>query len=151
MTRDIESSTKTEIELKTQLRQLLGGDALAYVDLQLSDRTDGSDAQKKHNARTARYKKSQAMNLAPDSEAVTQACSYILLELIGRGGKSSGDMLIWTMKELIAAGYDQEESRASILRLIRNVDARKVSWQRRTRQRLGRQVIEALRQARGNE
>jgi hypothetical protein len=151
MPQDRNGAAKTATDLETKLSQLLGDDALALIDLQLPDQVNGSEAQKKHNARTARYKKSRALNLTPDSEAVAQACSYILLGVMSRGGKSSGDTLIRIMKELIAAGYDQEESRTSIIRLLTDVDARKSNWRLRTRQRLARQVTEALRRARSNE
>ena len=151
MSQDRNDTAKSATDLETKLRHLLGNDALAYVDLQFPDRTEDNEAQKKHNARTARYKKSRALNLAPDSEAVAQACTYFLLRFISKGGESSVKVLTRVVNELSEAGYNQEESRASILRLVHDVDARESSWQLRSRQRLGRQVIEALRQARGNE
>ena len=142
------SSSQSPEDLRKRLQALMGDDALTYLDFELPAKLPPDEARKKHNARTARYKRAQALQLAPDSEAVRQATSNVLLGLMLDAEKSSSSLFILSMKELIAAGYDQEASRASILRLLGSFEERKTAWQRRTRQKLGRVVIEKLRASR---
>lgn len=110
--------------------------------LPLSPQPD--QARRKHNARTVRYKEAEALRGAPDSEAVRQATSNVLLSIMGLGGESAKGLLTLAMKELIEAGYDQEESRASILRLLADRDELAGNWKRRTRQKLARVVMAKL-------
>lgn len=133
--------------LKAKIRDLLGDDALAYADLQLPQRTGNDGARRKHNMRTARYKTEKALRLAPDSEAVSQACAYTVFTLLGGSGSSTERLLGWILDDLAAAGYDREESEAAILRLKQSASDRKAIWQKRTRQRLGRKAMDALRAA----
>lgn len=142
------SSSQSPEDLRKRLQALMGDDVLTYLDFELPAKLPPDEARKKHNARTARYKRAQALQLAPDSEAVRQATSNVLLGLMLDAEKSSSSLFILSMKELIAAGYDQEASRASILRLLGSFEERKTAWQRRTRQKLGRVVIEKLRASR---
>ncbi len=149
MTDDIghKVSTETEDDLKDRLRTLLGDNALAYVDLELPPATPPDEARKRHNARTARYKHAQALQQAPDSEAVRQATSNVLLSLLLANGPDGPALFRRAVKELTDAGYDQKESRHSLLRLLATYQERRTAWQRRTLQKLGRALV---RQLRGN-
>lgn len=130
--------------LRKRLQALMGDDALAYLDLELPAQHAPDEAQKKHNARTAKYKATKALQLAPDSEAVRQATSNVLMSLLLANGLASPNLFRRSMQELVDAGYDQEESRTSLLRLLATFGERKQAWQRRTRQKLGRAIIEQL-------
>lgn len=136
---------QTPETLRKRLQALMGEDILAYIDFELPPKQPPDEAQKKHAARTARYKQKKALQMAPDSEAVRQATSNVLLDLILDAEKASTRLFIRSMEELIEAGYDQEESRAAILRLLSSFPDRRAAWHRRTRQKLGRAVIQQLR------
>jgi len=138
------AAPKDAAALRKRLRDLMGDDALAYLDLQLPEQHAPDETQKKHNARTAQYKANKALQLAPDSEAVRQATSNILLGLLLANGPASPNLFRRSMQELVDAGYDQEESRTSLLRLLATFDDRKKAWQRRTRQKLARAIIKRL-------
>lgn len=133
-------------ELRERLRELVGDDALAYVDLELPPQPAPDEARKKHNARTAHYKQVQALHLAPDSEAIRQATSNVLLSLLLANGPATESIFIRSMLELTEAGYDKQESKAALLRLLRTYGKRRAAWQRRTRQKLGRAVVKQLRE-----
>lgn len=75
------SPTHDSAELRQRLQALLGDDALANVDLELPIQPARDEVRAKHNARTARYKQTQALQMAPDSEAVRQATSNVLLSV----------------------------------------------------------------------
>lgn len=94
--------------------------------------------------RATRHK---TLRLAPDSEAVSQACAYTVFTLLGGSGSSTERLLGWILDDLAAAGYDREESEAAIQRLKQNASDRKAIWQKRSRQRLGRKAMDALRAA----
>ena len=136
---------QTPETLQKRLQALMGEDILAYIDFELPPRQPPDEAQKKHAARTARYKQAKALQMAPDSEAVRQATSNVLLDLILDAEKASTRLFIRSIEELIEAGYDQEESRTAILRLLTSFAERRAAWHRRTRQKLGRAVIQKLR------
>lgn len=130
--------------LRNRLRNLMGDDALSYLDLQLPEQRASDEAQKKHNARIAQYKANKALQLAPDSEAFRQATSSILLGWLLANASASPSLFRRSMQELVDAGYDQEESRTSLLRLLATFDDRKQAWQRRTGQKVGRAIIKQL-------
>jgi hypothetical protein len=140
------STTHDPAELRKRLQALLGDDALAYVDLELPTQSAPDEARKKHNARTASYKQSQALQLAPDSEAIRQATSNVLLGMLLANGPATESIFIRSMLELTEAGYDKEESKAALLRLLSSYGDLRQAWQRRTRQKLGRAVIKQLRE-----
>ena len=131
--------------LKLRLRNLMGEDAMAYLDLNFPQREVHTEAQKKHAARTARYKQEKTLQMAPDSAAVQQATSNAVFGLMSRQPQWAESLFLLSVKELIDAGYDEKESRAAFLRLLAGVDERRITWQRRTRQRLAAKVIERLR------
>lgn len=149
MSTDLDATSRKKPEdadaLKQRLRVLMGEDALAYLDLNLPERESPTEAQKKHAARTARYKQEKALQMAPDSAAVQQAVSFAVFGLISRQPEWSRGLFEHAIKELHDAGYDAEESKAAFLRLLASVDERRTSWQRRSRQRLAAKVIEQLR------
>jgi hypothetical protein len=132
--------------LRKRLQALLGDDTLAYVDLELPPQPAPDKAREKHNARTASYKQAQALQLAPNSEAIRQATSNVLLSMLLAHGPATEAIFIRSMLELTAAGYDQEESKAALLRLLTTYPERRTAWQRRTRQKLGRAVVKQLRE-----
>lgn len=140
------SNTTDPDELRRRLRLLMGDDALAYIDLELPTQPGPDEARERHNARTARYKHDQALQLAPDSEAVRQATSNVLMRLLLANDADSPDLFRRAMQELIDAGYDQEEGRASLLRLLTTYKERRRAWQTRTRQKLARAVVKQLRE-----
>ncbi|WP_152558327.1 hypothetical protein [Devosia sp. LC5] len=123
----------------------MGEDALAYLDLNLPEREVHTESQKKHSARTARYKQEKALQMAPDSAAVQQATSNAVFGVMSRQPHWADSLFRLSVKELIDAGYDEKESKAAFLRLFASVDERRITWQRRTRQRLAAKVIEQLR------
>lgn len=131
--------------LRKRLKALLGDDALAYIDFESPPKRPPDEARKKHNARTARYKQTKTLQLAPDSTAVQQAVSYAVFGLMSRQPQWSKSLFELTIKELFDAGYDAEESKAAFLRLLASVDERRTTWQRRSRQRLAAELIEQLR------
>lgn len=140
-------ATHDPAELRKRLQALLGDDTLAYVDLDLPTQSAPDEARKKkHNARTASYKQAQALLLAPDSEAVRQATSNVLLSVLLANGPYGPDLFRRALRELIDAGYDLEESRDSLLRLLSGYGDLREAWQRRTRQKLGRAVVKQLRE-----
>ncbi len=139
-------TTLSPAELRKRLQTLLGDDALAYVDLELPAHPNRDEAREKHNARTASYKQAQALQLAPDSEAVRQATSNVLLSMLRANGPATDSIFIRSMMELSEAGYDREESKAALLRLLGTYRERRAAWQRRTRQKLGRAVVKQLRE-----
>lgn len=112
------STTTDPDELRRRLRALMGDDALAYIDLELPAQLAPDEVRERHNARTALYKQNQALQLAPDSEAVRQATSNVLLGLLLSNGPATDSIFIRSLLELTEAGYDKEESKASLLRLL---------------------------------
>ena len=138
------SATRDPAELRKYLQALLGEDALAYVDLELPTQPAPDEAKKKHNARTASYKQAQALQLAPDSEAVRQATSNVLLSVLLANGPDGPDLFRRALRELIDAGYDLEESRNSLLRLLSGYGDLREAWQRRNRQKLARAIAKEL-------
>lgn len=144
MSDDDHDSNRTA--LKERLRSLMGDDILAYIDrTDLDLQTASIETRQKHNARTANYKFTQAAMGAPDSEAVRIATSNVILELIARNGDSSKDLFQMAWKELVQAGYDQDQSNKSIRRLVADQDELKRNWQKRTRYKLGQVIIKQLR------
>lgn len=83
--------------------------------------------------------------MAPDSAAVQQATSNAVFSLMSRQPHFAESLFKLSMKELTDAGYDTKESKAAFVRLLASVDERRITWQRRTRQRLAAKVIERLR------
>lgn len=140
------STTHDPAALRKRLQALWGDDVFAYVDLELPTQSVPDEARKKHNARTASYKQSQALQLAPDSEAIRQATSNVLLGMLLANGPATESIFIRSMLELTEAGYDKEESKAALLRLLSSYGDLRQAWQRRTRQKLGRAVIKQLRE-----
>lgn len=136
---------QTEQNLRESLKQLMGDDALGLIDLELSSSTNQNEAREKHNARTARYKQAKALDLAPDSEAIRQAASNILFRLLLAKHSASETILKRTVGELEEAGYDKEQSKAALMRLLASHQQLRAAWQTRSRQKLGRAVIKQLR------
>ena len=132
--------------LRKRLQALLGDDALAYVDLELPTQPAPDEARKKHNARTARYKQAQALQLAPDSEAVRQATSNVLLNMLLANGPATEAIFIRSLLELTDAGYDKNQSKAALLWLLATYQERRGAWHKRTRQKLGRALVKQLRE-----
>jgi hypothetical protein len=137
-----------EQALLAKLGELMGDDLGALIDLELPGPREENVARRRHRERTAQYKTSVALNLAPDSEAVAQACSYMVIgHLAARGPETGvGDRL---KRELAAAGYDPEECAAVVERLVEGVGRRREAWRRRTRQRLGMTIVGAVHELRG--
>lgn len=137
-----------EQELLAKLGELMGDDLEALIDLELPGPAEKSEARRRHKDRTARYKSSLALKLAPDSEAVAQACLYMVIGHLAARGPATGvgDRL---ERELAAAGYDAEECAAVVYRLVEGVGMRREAWRRRTRQRLGMKIVGAVRELRG--
>lgn len=135
-----------EQALLAKLGGRMGDDLGALIELELPGPPDESEARRRHRDRTARYKSSVALKLAPDSEAIAQACSYLVLANVAARGSTTtvGDRL---KQELARAGYDAEES-AAIDRLVDGVARRREAWRHRTRQRLGMKIVEAVRKLR---
>jgi hypothetical protein len=140
-----EPIVQTEQNLRERLKQLMGDDALGLIDLELPSSTSQNEAREKHNARTARYKRAKALDLAPDSEAIRQAASNILFTLLLTNHLASKTILNSTVGELEEAGYNREQSEAALMRLLASHQQLRTAWQTRSRQKLGRAVIKQLR------
>lgn len=138
------SSELNAAVLRDRLRALLGDDASADVNLELPTQSDRGDARTRHNVRTASYKLDQALRLVPDSEAVRHATSIVLLNLLLTQGVNTDKIVVRVIKELAEAGYDEEQSRAVLDRLLQKHEDLRQAWRRRTRQKLGRALIERL-------
>lgn len=141
-----DDADRTTSGLTAKLTHLLGEDATAYANLLDLPEKGMAEARQRHNDRTARYKLGKALSLAPDSEAIAQACCYMVLRLIALRGEAAIRIATRLTEALVAAGYDEEEAVATIGRLVPDHSKRQQAWQRRTRQRLARRVIEALSQ-----
>ncbi len=137
-------------DLEAKLLALLGGDALKLIDFQYPDHTGDADAREKHNASTAQYKRSQAASLTPGSEAVGQACAFIAQTLMKGSSETSNWIFSKIVRELVEAGYDQEQSQIVVRRLKVGVTKRKVAWRHRARARLGHILVEELRARKRN-
>ncbi len=144
-----DDADRTTSGLTAKLTHLLGEDATAYANLLDLPEKGMAEARQRHNDRTARYKLGKALSLAPDSEAIAQACCYMVLRSISLGGEAAIRIAARLAEMLVAAGYDKEEAVATVGRLVPEHSERELSWRRRTRQRLARQVIEALSQQEG--
>ncbi|MCP8885031.1 hypothetical protein NIM87_16100 [Devosia sp. XJ19-1] len=133
-------------ELRKRLKVLLGDDALAYVDLDLPNQPARDEAREKHNARTAHYKQTQALQLAPDSEAVRIAASNVLLTLVRDKGDAAAILRALSIRELLEAGYDEAEGHIAFQRLMDELEDLRAAWYLRTRQKLSRAVVKQLRE-----
>lgn len=144
-----DEADRTTSGLTAKLTHLLGEDATAYANLLNLPEQGMTEARQRHNDRTARYKLGKALSLAPDSEAIAQACCYIVLRLIAVGGDGALLVSDRLADALVKAGYDREQAIETVVRLVPEYRLREQRWQHRTRQRLARQVIEALSQQEG--
>lgn len=127
--------------LRERQRELIG-DGLEFLDLHLPE-YGSAKARAKHCARTARYKKEQILNGAPDSEAVRIAASNVLLTMV-RDSDEAAILRTLTTRELSKAGYNDEQGEIVFQRLLDDLDDLRVAWHRRSRQKMALLINEIL-------
>lgn len=127
--------------LRERQRELIG-DGLEFLDLHLPEH-GAAKAKAKHSARTARYKKEQILNGAPDSEAVRLAASNVLLTMV-RDSEEAAILRTLTTRELSKAGYNDEQGEIVFQRLLDDLDDLRVAWHRRSRQKMALLINEIL-------
>lgn len=137
----IKLSGEQRAALRERQRELIG-DGLEFLDLHLPEH-GATKAKAKHSARTARYKKEQILNGAPDSEAVRLAASNVLLTMV-RDSEEAAILRTLTTRELSKAGYNDEQGEIVFQRLLDDLDDLRVAWHRRSRQKIALLINEIL-------
>ena len=141
-----EGTAETELAtLKARLAALVKED----LDIALSFEQPGpkrdTNAVIVHRQRTARYKADQLLALAPDAQAVNQACAYVVLQLIGSRSKVADTLAERLLDILADAGYERGEIGKVLTRLCLDTDRRRAMWTRSQNRKLTTAVVKAIR------
>ena len=133
------------LALREKLARLVADDFEAVINFEMPAPAGSSKAAEAHRKRTAQYKTTQLLALAPDSQAIAQACSYLVLRSLSSKSKVALELLERLVGILAAAGYERLETEAAIDRLLINLDRRQAMWQRSQVRKLASALASAIR------
>lgn len=131
--------------LRAKLRRLMAEDAEAVLDFQVPEPAGSTKAAVGHRQRTARYKSQQLLALAPDSQAVAQACTYLVLWQLERRGREEPHFRRHLIESLTSAGYERDQVESTLDRLAIGVLRRRSMWQRGQIRKIATALAAAIR------
>jgi hypothetical protein len=137
------------LALREKLARLVADDLDAVIDFEMPAPAGSTKAAEAHRKRTAQYKSEQLLALTPDSQAIAQACSYLVRSL-----RSKSQVALELLERLVgilaAAGYERLQTEAAIDRLLIDLDRRQAMWQRSRVRKLSSALAAAIRGLHGN-
>lgn len=133
------------LALREKLAGLVAGDIEVVIDFEMPPPAGSTKSVAAHRARTAQYKSHQVLALAPDSQAIAQACSYLVLRSLSRNTSVAPELRERLIKILVSAGYQRNQIEATLGRLLIDVDRRQSMWQRGQVRKLSSALAAAIR------
>ena len=131
--------------MREKLARLVADDLHAVIDFEMPEPAGSTKAAAAHRRRTAYYKNAQLVALAPDSQAVAQACTYLVLLQLETQGNTAPAFRRFLIDTLIAAGYERGQVECTLDRLAVGVARRRTRWQRGQVRKLSSALAKAIR------
>lgn len=135
------------LALRGKLARLVTDDLEAVIAFEMPEATGSTKAAVAHRRTTAHYKSQQLIALAPDSQAIAQACAYLVLRSLNSKSKVAPGLFERLADILTGAGYQRDQIEATVRRLLDDLDRRQTRWQRSQVRKLSSALAEAIRRS----
>lgn len=133
------------LALKEKLARLVADDLDAVIGFEMPAAAGSTEAAVAHRRRTAHYKAQQLVALAPNSQAIAQACTYLVLRSILSSSVGASEVRERLIGILLPAGYERSQIEAALARLLTDVERRQARWQRSQVRKLSTALAKAIR------